>query len=71
MVLFGVVLKANVHLVDYHLVVPVTDRYLMGEITVTTKASSKFASLRTTIPMSVVKQWKLNEGDRLEWEWEG
>jgi len=42
----------------------------MGEITVTTKASSKFASLRTTIPMSVVKQWKLNEGDKLEWEWE-
>jgi bifunctional DNA-binding transcriptional regulator/antitoxin component of YhaV-PrlF toxin-antitoxin module len=42
----------------------------LGEITVTTKASSKFASLRTTIPMSVVKQWKLNEGDKLEWEWE-
>ena len=42
----------------------------MGEITVTTKASSKFASLRTTIPMSVVKQWKLSEGDKLEWEWE-
>ena len=42
----------------------------MGEITVTTRASSKFASLRTTIPMAVVKQWKLNEGDKLEWEWE-
>lgn len=42
----------------------------MGEITVATKASSKFASLRTTIPMSIVRQWKLKDGDKLEWEWE-
>ena len=41
----------------------------MGEITVAKKASSKFASLRTTIPMSIVKQWKLEDGDRLDWEW--
>ena len=41
----------------------------MGEITVATKASSKFASLRTTIPMSIVKQWKLKGSDKLEWEW--
>ena len=41
----------------------------MGEITVATKASSKFASLRTTIPMSIVRQWKLKDGDKLEWEW--
>lgn len=41
----------------------------MGEITVATKASSKFASLRTTIPMSIVRQWKLKVGDKLEWEW--
>jgi len=41
----------------------------LGEVTVATKASSKFASLRTTIPMPVVKQWKLKEGDRLDWEW--
>jgi Antidote-toxin recognition MazE, bacterial antitoxin len=41
----------------------------MGEVTVATKASSKFASLRTTIPMSVVKQWKLKDGDKLDWEW--
>jgi hypothetical protein len=41
----------------------------MGEITVAIKASSKFASLRTTIPMSIVRQWKLKDGDKLEWEW--
>lgn len=41
----------------------------MGEITVATKASSKFASLRTTIPISIVRQWNLNDHDKLEWEW--
>jgi hypothetical protein len=41
----------------------------MGEITVANKASSKFLSLRTTIPMSIVRQWKLQAGDRLDWEW--
>ncbi len=41
----------------------------LGEVTVATKASSKFASLRTTIPMSIVKQWKLKDGDKLDWEW--
>jgi hypothetical protein len=29
----------------------------------------KFDSLRTTIPMSVVRQWKLKEYDKLDWEW--
>jgi hypothetical protein len=42
----------------------------VGETTTLSKASSKFASLRTTVPMSVVKQWKLKEGDRLDWTWE-
>lgn len=41
----------------------------MGEITVAKRASSKFVSLRTTIPMSIVKQWKLEDGDKLDWEW--
>ena len=44
-------------------------RSLMGEITTASKASSRYASLRTTIPMSVVRQWKLKEGDKLDWEW--
>jgi hypothetical protein len=43
---------------------------LLGEQTTLVKASSKFESLRTTVPMSIVKQWKLNEGDRLDWSWE-
>jgi hypothetical protein len=41
----------------------------LGEVTVATKASSKFASLRTTIPMSIVKQWKMKDGDKIDWEW--
>jgi Antidote-toxin recognition MazE, bacterial antitoxin len=41
----------------------------MGETTVAKKASSKFASLRITIPMSIVRQWKLKDGDKLDWEW--
>jgi hypothetical protein len=41
----------------------------MGEITIANKASSKFASLQTTIPMSIVRQWKLKDGDKLDWEW--
>ncbi|MGC2383199.1 MAG: AbrB/MazE/SpoVT family DNA-binding domain-containing protein [Nitrososphaeraceae archaeon] len=42
----------------------------MGEITTVSKASSNFASLRTVIPMSIIKQWKLKEGDKIDWEWE-
>jgi hypothetical protein len=41
----------------------------LGEVTIANKASSKFASLRTTIPMSIVRQWKLKDGDKLDWEW--
>jgi len=40
----------------------------MGEITVLTKATSKSKSLRTTIPISIVKQFNLSEGDKLNWE---
>ncbi|RLG17760.1 MAG: AbrB family transcriptional regulator [Candidatus Altiarchaeales archaeon] len=40
----------------------------MGEITVLTKATSKSRSLRTTIPMGIVKQFNLSEGDKLNWE---
>ena len=24
----------------------------------------------TVIPMSIINQWKLKEGDKLEWEWQ-
>jgi len=40
----------------------------MGQITVLTKATSKSKSLRTTIPMGIVKQFNLSEGDKLNWE---
>jgi bifunctional DNA-binding transcriptional regulator/antitoxin component of YhaV-PrlF toxin-antitoxin module len=40
----------------------------MGEITTVSKASSKIESLRTTIPQSIVRFMKLNEGDKLDWD---
>ena len=40
----------------------------MGEITVLSRATSKSRSLRTTIPIGIVKQFNLSEGDRLNWE---
>jgi hypothetical protein len=42
----------------------------MGELTTLTKASSKFESLRTTVPKSIVNQWRLNPGDQFDWNWE-
>ncbi|MGB6531326.1 MAG: hypothetical protein WBF33_24730, partial [Candidatus Nitrosopolaris sp.] len=27
-------------------------------------------SLRTVVPMSIVKQWQLKEGDQIDWSWE-
>jgi hypothetical protein len=32
--------------------------------------SSKRHSLRTTVPISVVRQWDLKVGDELAWSWE-
>ncbi len=39
-----------------------------GEHTVLTKATPKSDSLRTTVPMSIVRQFGLKDGDRLKWE---
>ncbi|MEM3192590.1 MAG: AbrB/MazE/SpoVT family DNA-binding domain-containing protein [Candidatus Parvarchaeota archaeon] len=39
-----------------------------GEITTLTKASSRGESLRTTVPMSVVRQFDLKEGSKIRWE---
>lgn len=39
----------------------------MGEITYLNKAASKGESLRTTVPMSIVKQFGLTDEDKLEW----
>jgi hypothetical protein len=41
----------------------------MGEITSLTKNTKEFASLKTTVPMSFVRQWALTERDKLYWEW--
>jgi hypothetical protein len=42
----------------------------MGEVTTLAKASTNFASLRTVVPMPMVRQWSLKEGDKLDWAWE-
>ncbi len=33
-----------------------------------TKATSKSKSLRTTIPVGIVRQFNLSEGDKINWE---
>lgn len=40
----------------------------MVETTTLTKATSKSESLRTTIPMGIVRQFNLKERDKLNWE---
>jgi antitoxin component of MazEF toxin-antitoxin module len=40
----------------------------MGEITYLNKAASKGESLRTTVPMSIIKQFGLTEYDELDWQ---
>ncbi len=39
----------------------------MGEITTINKAATKTTSLRTTVPASIVRQFKLGDGDKLDW----
>ena len=40
----------------------------MGEITSLTKASTKGDPLRTTVPKGIVRQFKLQKKQTLEWE---
>lgn len=40
----------------------------MREITVLTRATPRSRSLRTTIPIGIVKLFNLSEGDKLVWE---
>jgi hypothetical protein len=42
----------------------------MGEITSLALNAPNRASLRTTIPMFIVKQWELKVGDKLDWSLE-
>jgi len=39
-----------------------------GETTTLTRATSKSDSLRITVPAGIARQFKLKEGDKLEWE---
>ena len=39
----------------------------MGEETTLSLNSSKRSSLKTTVPMSLVKQWDRKIGDKLDW----
>jgi hypothetical protein len=39
-----------------------------GEVTKLTLAKAKSESLRTTVPMSIVKQFTLHAGDRIGWK---
>jgi bifunctional DNA-binding transcriptional regulator/antitoxin component of YhaV-PrlF toxin-antitoxin module len=39
----------------------------MGEITTLTRAATKTTSLRTTVPASIVRQFDLKDGDKLDW----
>lgn len=39
----------------------------MGEITTLTRAAPKTISLRTTVPANIVRQFKLGDGDKLDW----
>jgi bifunctional DNA-binding transcriptional regulator/antitoxin component of YhaV-PrlF toxin-antitoxin module len=39
----------------------------LGEITTLTKAATKTTSLRTTVPASIVRQFNLKEGNKLDW----
>lgn len=39
----------------------------MGELTTLSVATSGKESLRTTVPISILKQFKLEAGDKLDW----
>jgi hypothetical protein len=42
---------------------------LTGEISSLSVNKKGFASLKTTIPMSMIKQWDLKAHDKLSWKW--
>jgi bifunctional DNA-binding transcriptional regulator/antitoxin component of YhaV-PrlF toxin-antitoxin module len=42
----------------------------MGETSTLTTATTGKDSLRTTVPMSIIKHYNLKAGDKLEWNFE-
>ncbi|HKG88663.1 MAG TPA: AbrB/MazE/SpoVT family DNA-binding domain-containing protein [Nitrososphaeraceae archaeon] len=53
-----------------YFIIQVVDLIIMGEVTTLALNSPNRASLRTTIPMFIVKQWGLHAGDKLDWSLE-
>jgi len=44
------------------------DKNDVGETTTLTPATTKSMSMRTTVPMSIIKQFNLQAGDKLSWK---
>jgi hypothetical protein len=42
---------------------------MAGEISTLSVNKRGFASLKTTIPMSMIKHWDLKPHDKLSWDW--
>ena len=42
---------------------------MAGEISTLSINKKGFASLKTTIPMSMIRQWDLKPQDKLSWKW--
>ena len=42
----------------------------MGETSTLTLATTGKESLRTTVPMSIIRHFKLGAGDKLDWDFE-
>ena len=40
----------------------------IGETTTLTPATTRSTSMRATVPMSIIKQFNLNAGDKLSWK---
>lgn len=60
--------NAHYHVDASHITIGITNSITyMGEKTTLSKAS-QFASLRTVVPISIVRQLKLKEGDTLDWD---
>jgi antitoxin component of MazEF toxin-antitoxin module len=47
-----------------------SETVIMGERTALALNTKQRASLRTTVPMFIVKQWNLKPGDEVEWSLE-
>jgi len=45
-----------------------TDKNDIGETTTLTPATTRSTSMRTTVPMSIIKQFNLQAGDKLSWK---